>query len=737
MLRHKGRVAFMIAGILAMMLTGAFLTQVETLRRGTVMLDSAVTTHVTGYVESREKTDSGWRYVVSVQQTHDPTIRRPPERVTLVARGNKSPAPIGAGVSGLARLSPPSAPALPGLVDFGLLSYFDGIGAVGFFYGAPDILETNAPAGQRPEIGLLRRGELAVERLRDAIATRIRAVLSGETGAFANAIITGQRRGLSDGTLAALRNAGLAHVIAISGLHMALAAGIFFAALRFLMAMSAGLSEGFATKKVAAATALSTAFLYLLISGMQVSAQRAFLMLAIMLVAAMLNRPAISLRNVAVAAFIILSFSPSEAAGPGMQMSFAATLALIAGYGVWQSRQSRSEQPLTARMRGARLIVAAIGGVALTSLIGGLATAPFAMDHFHRMAGYGLLGNLLAMPIVTFIVMPAGLAAMLLMPLNLHTPFLAIMGEGLQQVLKVAFWVDSLGGAIDTGQMPEWFLPLFIMGFMPLVLLKTRLRLLGMFPIAASLWLLLSQSAATTNPRLLISEEGGLVAILKAEDAFVSEKRPAAFIYDQWISALTIRQTIAPKVMRAPDPEVAPIRTDQRFKPLEPDQVSQAEDMLAKTISASKEEPGRFYCQKDNLWCVATLPADHMTIVQMNIPALTGKACDQANIIISRYRPGFQKCRSGAFLVTPAMRRQTGTLVLEPEHSTGLLRTATRADDLTGEHETGGKQPSGCATITLTPSLQTLRRPWNRHRLYDWRKQRFEKPIMLPKKICV
>ena len=491
-LRHRPGLGRAASVGLALFLGGALLGQIESARLSTIMLDSPVTTHITGIVETVERTDNGWRYVVNVRATDDPVIRRPPERVTLVSRGNSSPVGLGHTISGLGRLSPPSGPVMPGLVDFGRLFYFDAIGAVGFFYGSPEDL------GPTEISTLSARMALAIASMREAIAMRIRAVLPGDTGAFANAIITGERRALSDPAIDALRNAGLAHVIAISGLHMALAAGIFFSSFRLLLALSQRAAEAVPVKKIAASAAIAAALFYLLISGMQVSARRAFIMLAVMLFAAILDRPAISLRNVALAALVILVLTPSEVTGPGMQMSFAATLALMAGYRVWQRRQGT-------RPRGWRgplhWLLAAAAGIILTALIGGLSTTPFAIHHFSRVAGYGLLGNLLAMPVVALVVMPAGLLSMLAMPLNLHAPFLIVMGWGLDWVLAAATWVSSLGGAFDTGMAPRGFLILFLVGFLPLVLLRTQLRLVGVVPIALSFLLLVwPHTASCTTP---------------------------------------------------------------------------------------------------------------------------------------------------------------------------------------------------------------------------------------------
>lgn len=731
LLRHRQGIAGGASIALALFLGGALLCQIESARLSTVMLDAPVTTHITGLVEARERTATGWRYVVGLTATEDPAIRRPPERVTLVARGNLSPVGIGHTIHGLARLSPPSGPVMPGLVDFGRLSYFNGIGAVGFFYGPPQDQGATA-VGDLPL-----RVALAIETVREMIAGRIRAVLPGDTGAFANAIITGERRALSAAAIDALRNAGLAHIIAISGLHMALAAGIFFSSLRLLLALSPRATEAMPVKKIAASAAIAAALFYLMISGMQVSARRAFIMLAIMLAAAVLDRPAISLRNVALAALVILAVTPSEVVGPGMQMSFAATLALIAGYGQWQKRPS--EAPVRARGPLRWLWVAA-SGIALTALIGGLSTTPFAIHHFSRVAGYGLLGNLLAMPVVGLVVMPAGLLSLLAMPLNLHAPFLIIMGWGLDWVLAASAWVDSLGGAFNTGLAPRGYLLLFLMGFLPLVILRTRLRLIGVLPILLS-FALLAWPRTASPPTLLVSGDDDLVAIVDGARLSLNTKRPPSFIFDQWAAALVPDEIVAPQ-------KTADLGFDRegRFEPMSKDELARSARALAGTISRAMEEPGRFQCENE-AWCYVLYGP--IRVMQVERPGLTGLACDNADIVISRYRPGFRSCHSGAFLITPALRRQSGTLQFtllspatsasgqgttrQPIKSEAGARPAAGTVQTETLHANAVPPPSPCTVdVKIKASVESILRPWNKHRLYDWREQAYDAVIALP-----
>ena len=223
-------------------------------------------------------------------------------------------------------------------------------------------------AGPDDGEGLIARFDAALFSLRDRISNRIRSVLPGDPGAFAASIITGERRSMSTAATEALRVSGLAHITAISGLNMALAAGIFFVGLRGLLSLVPALAERYPIKKMAAVGALMATTGYVLISGYQVSALRAYLMTAIMLVAVLFDRPAVSLRNLALAATAILAVQPSAVMGPSFQMSFAATAGLIAGYAGWRSRPRAFLPPMRSRL----LRVAAGGG----KLVGGtLATS--------------------------------------------------------------------------------------------------------------------------------------------------------------------------------------------------------------------------------------------------------------------------------------------------------------------------------------------------------------------------
>src|SRR5262249_45463762 len=260
-----------------------------------------------------------------------------------------------------------------------------------------------------------------IEGIRNAIDGRIRASLGGDLGAIASALITGKRDAITAPVNDAMYVSGLGHVLSISGYHMVIVTGVVFFAIRAVLALVPALGRRRPIKKWAAAAALVAAAFYLLLSGAEVATQRAFIMTAIVLIGVMVDRPALTLRNLALAALGVLLIAPEAVAHPSFQMSFAATLALVAVYdrGL-PGRRAGVDTPLGARVAlwGGREILALV----LASLVAGLATTLYAAYHFHRLAPYGVLANLLAMPVVSLVAMPFGLLALVAMPFGFDGP---------------------------------------------------------------------------------------------------------------------------------------------------------------------------------------------------------------------------------------------------------------------------------------------------------------------------
>ncbi|WP_340161919.1 ComEC/Rec2 family competence protein [uncultured Hoeflea sp.] len=706
---HSG--AARAAAYAAAICVGALAAGLEA-SNGTILLDTDVTTTISGTVEAREFDAAGRvRYLVRLHATSDPKIRRPPQRVRLTARSPHQAAAVGATITGRARLSSPSGPVMPGGYDFAFRAFVDGIGAHGYFYRVPQQVDPLS-GGAADMAGMVRSFQDGLRRVREHISLRIRTVLPGDPGGIAAALAVSDRRGISKPTVDALRATGLAHILAISGLHMALAAGTLYVGIRKGLALFPGLVEAWPVKKFAAIGAMMTATAYFLISGGSVSTQRAWVMLTVMLVAVLADRPALTMRNVALAAIVIILVSPSAVVGPGFQMSFAATAALISAYAVIsrRARETRSGQGMVKSrsrlVRGLVFTFKALLGLAITSLVAGLATGLFSAHHFHRVAGAGLLANLLAMPLVTLVVMPAGLVAMLLMPLGLDAWALQIMGQGLEGVVAVATSVNAFGGDISVGQIPLISTLATGAGFVILVFLRSWLRLAGLALIGLGLVLATPLFAGKT-PDILISESGKLVGVSGPDGLASNAARPSSFVFSQWQTALRGATHVPPVQVRA-------VRPDQTADP----PAKPNADSLDRLLRSAELQTSRFHCANRGV-CAAVHAG--VRIVAIDQAALIGAACDRADLVVISIPVYLDACRSGATLVTARTLRRTGSLAIivqEDQAQSGfqVSQAGDKAGNSTGAH------------FRIDAAVQGVIRPWTVQRYYEWRTGTFDLP---------
>ena len=491
-----------------------------------VLLFPASNVEVAGFVEVREERDRFDRIVVHALKLEGARISQKPERVRVSVKKGTAP-PVGSYVTFRARLNPPLAPLRPGGYDFARDLYFQRIGAVGFVLGAIKIAEPPA------ERGFWLKYASAVQGLRDNIDARIRTVVPGDNGAIASALITGKRDAISTPVNDAMYVSSLAHVLSISGYHMAVVAGVVFFVLRALLALVPGFASRKPIKKWAALAALGAAFFYLLLSGAEVATQRAFIMTAIVLIGVMADRPALTLRTLAIAAFAVLLIAPQSVVHPSFQMSFAATLALIAAYERGLPWIANADTSVAARVAlwGGR----EIAGLLLASLVAGLATMPYAAFHFHRLAPYGTIANLLAMPIVSVWVMPTGLLGLMAIPFGFDGVLWRLMGEGVGWMVTVALWVSSLPGAV--GRVSAFGVGPLLLGTAGLVvicLLKTPMRWCGAVLILfASLW-----AIRTPQPDILIANDAQTLGV-RGPDGRLSIHKVGndAFATREWLAA--------------------------------------------------------------------------------------------------------------------------------------------------------------------------------------------------------
>ena len=295
---------------------------------------------VTGKVQRIEaRLPRGARITIAADAVATLAEDKRPRTVRIRVLSNAIAVQPGDRITLTATLAPPARPAIPGGFDFARTAWFDGLGAVGYAFGKP-VVQPRGPPESYQE--MWSRG---VADVRQAITVRIYAVLPGETGAIAAALISGERGRITEATNDAYRGSGLFHILSISGLHMVIMAGAVFFSVRLVLAAIPSIALRYPIKKWAAVAGMLAALAYLAISGGAFATVRAAVMIVVIFGAVLLDRPALALRNVAFSAFLILLLYPESLFDPGFQMSFAAVTGLVATYEEVRRRMVRRNEP--------------------------------------------------------------------------------------------------------------------------------------------------------------------------------------------------------------------------------------------------------------------------------------------------------------------------------------------------------------------------------------------------------
>ena len=382
-----------------------------------------------GWVVANDASDNGPRLRLLVRAIEG--VEAPPRyvRVSVSAAGLLS---AGRAATCRAVLGPPAGPMAPGGYDFARRAYFERLGATGFAFGRC------RPAPFEPPPSWLDRQRLTLSAMRADLAAAIQDAAPGRGGAIAAALVTGDRSSIDTDTNESLRDSGLGHLLSVSGIHMGVVGGLVFAAVLWTLSLIAPIALRFPVKKIAAAAALLVLAAYLVVSGSSVPALRSFVMACVAFGAILIDRPAISMRGLALAAFVVVLIFPESVLEPGFQMSFAATMALVALFEMLKRAPHDPALPTPGPLIGALNASArGIGGVLLISFVAGLATDPFAIYHFQRFSLYSLPANLIAAPIMSFLVAPAACAAAVLAPFGLADPALEVMASALDLIAAV------------------------------------------------------------------------------------------------------------------------------------------------------------------------------------------------------------------------------------------------------------------------------------------------------------
>jgi competence protein ComEC len=477
------------------------------------------------------------------------------------------------------------------------------LGAVGYAWHAPELV-ARADTRSWP---------LAVSALRQRIANEIADAAPGAAGAIAVALLTGLRGALPDHIWDDWAVAGIIHLLSISGLHMALVAGTVFFAVRIALALAPPLALRLPAKKLAALLALIGAFGYLLISGASVPAVRSFIMTALMLLAVMVDRNPFSMRLVAFAALVLLLLQPENLIGASFQMSFAAVVALIAVY-----ETGAAKRPPGAHGLDWRLIMY-VAGCALTTVVASAATTPFSIYHFSRFSTYGVVANLIAVPLSGIWIMPLGMLGILLIPFGLADFCFVLMAQGIEIIIAVAAFVADLPGASLAVQRPPLSaLLLTVLGGLWLCLWRTAWRRLGLLGVAAGLLLMLLDEP----PDLLIDARGQIIAVRLDDGRLaLSPWERDGWITDGWLQS-------------AGQEEAAPWPGD------------------------GEGRAGPLAC--DDYGCVVARSGQIVALARR--PEALLDDCRRADLVVSY--PRIEHCRNGTPMIGPEALRRSGGLAI-------------------------------------------------------------------------
>ncbi|MFV0627210.1 MAG: ComEC/Rec2 family competence protein [Alphaproteobacteria bacterium] len=424
-------------------------------------------------------------------------------RLTLISHNEDIR--VGDCIETVASIVPPTKPFLVDGYLPNIQTFFEGISGVGY------VTASVFPVECRKSNHFMDY----INNQRIKIENHINSILPKDEAGVIVSITTGSRSGISNQLKDNYRDSGLAHFLSISGVHMSMIAGLVFFLVRFLIALIPFLAVRLNGKKVSARIAILISFIYLLISGMEIPAQRAFIMTSIVLVGVLLDRNAISMRVLAVATLMVLITSPHALIGPSFQMSFAAVVVLIAFYERFAGSIHRFINGYNYRkdnllIKSIKVILLYVSGIILTDLVASLTTSVYAIYHFNRMAIYTTIANGLSGPIIGFIVMPFMLFSLFSMPFGLDEIPLKICGWGTKKVNEIVSYVAGLpDSSILVPSFPLWGMLLMTFGGLWLCIWQKSWRNWGWIAILLGLLSLFTVFA----PDLIVNEDAKAIAI--------------------------------------------------------------------------------------------------------------------------------------------------------------------------------------------------------------------------------
>ncbi|EMD84594.1 ComEC/Rec2 family competence protein [Pacificimonas flava] len=550
-------------------------------------------------------------------------------RVRISLRGELPPgAGPGALIAIRATVSPPPGPSVPGGYHFARRAWFEGIGATGYALGAPEILRpAQAPRGFRARL----------DALRTAITRYLQQSVSGRAGGVAAALVTGDRGGIAPEVTESMRDSGLAHLIAISGLHIAVVVGGIFWIVRRLLTLWPWFALHYDARLAASLAGAAAGVAYTLVAGASVPTVRACIAVLIVLFGLAVGREALSLRLVAVGATLILLWRPDFLLSPSFQLSFAAVTGIVALY---QSRPGRRWSE--ARRQGGPLGRAGRGVAALflTGIVAELTLGGIALYHFNQMGFYGAAANLLAIPLTSFVIIPLLILALLCAPLGLAGPALAGLGLSIEALIVIAERTAALPGAVALMPgMPDAAFALIVLGGLWLCLWQTGWRWFGLVgPLIAAALIL-----TAPRPDIFVAPDGSHLAIVTDDRIYMLRPRAGDYITEMWSSAAGARMA-------------------------DPLDTMPGADCTADACTVALRAEGR-------VWRI--LATRSRNLIEMDVMR---PLCSASDIVVSdRYLPNW--CRGRWLTLDARTLSTTGAVAVDLDHA--RLRSRAGAD---GEH---------------------------------------------------
>jgi competence protein ComEC len=421
----------------------------------------------------------------------------------------------GVQIKAYVRLFPVPPRETPLNYDFQFWSYFQGIEAIGFG-GTASIRIIDSPTTTT-----------GFDQLRYIITHKIREQGLGQPGEIAIALITGYRNGIQSEIRDDFAGSGIAHILAISGLHLSLIGGLMFLIFRRGLGFYTPIALRWPLKKIAAALALVCCFFYLKISGESIPALRSFIMFGLIMAGIIFDRDPISLRSVAWAGLVVLSGKPESLYSPSFQMSFAAVIGLIGCYEYF--RHQSWKLYAFGKTSWFKKSAFYFGSSALSSLIASAATLPFIMHTFHRFSWHSVEANLIAIPLMSFWIMPLAIVVVFCIPIGIHSIPLTAMVWGIKALMKLANIINSLPGSfVPVGVRSEWFMALILTGSLWWLIWTHRWRWIGI-PLVVGAFLLPKKDIF-----LMVSHDHTKAGIMAGESALLTQTGRSNFVSQDW-----------------------------------------------------------------------------------------------------------------------------------------------------------------------------------------------------------